>query len=193
MKNPSGRSLVVCAGVALGIVGIAFGAHNEPVAARSFKTALIKAYPPCTAPNTTTSNGFPACMPITPSDPSCDFGPDGKGTAVARVLTGSVHDVQLKATLRGLAPNCEGATLTGFVAVRATVDDCGSASCTVPDIPDVPIGTCVVTGGICKIKATASGALPGTLLTGRTTGLEILGCGVMNGSLRTFSCGLFVP
>jgi len=187
------RRGLLCGLVLLGVAVPALASHNEPKAARTLKATLVKSYAPCTAPNTATSTALPACGPVVPTDPTCDFGPKGSGTATATVLTGSVHDVQLQVSLKGLAANCEGQTLAGVVTVRVTVDDCAGDSCTLPDFPDFVVGTCTVTNGACKFKGTVNSQAPGLLLTGRTTGIEILGCAVKNAAARTFTCGVFVP
>lgn len=172
---------------------IAAADHNEPQSANLFKTSLVKSYEPCVAPDAVTTSGLPACEPATPSDPVCKFGPKGKGLAKGKVISGTVHDVQFKAQLKGLDTGCEGLILTGVVTVRATVDDCNGDACTVPDFVDYPLGSCTVTAGKCDIVGTVNTTTPGLLLTGRLTGLELLGCGVLNGSLRTFTCGVLVP
>ena len=186
--------LLLCGLVVLGIGGTALATHSEPKVAKSLKTSLVKSYVPCTSPDTVTSTNLPACETVVANDPTCDFGPKGSGTAAATVLTASVHDVQLKVSLKGLASNCEGQTLSGVVSVRVTVDDCTAGdSCTLPDFTDFVVGTCTVAKGACQIKGTVDAKTPGLLLTGRTTGIEILDCAVKNGAARTFSCGLLVP
>lgn len=188
--------VVVSAAVAFGIVATATASHNAPRAARALKSSLVKSYARCdpNATDTVTSTGLPACEPVVPTDPTCDFGPKGTGTATASVLTGPSHDIQLKVSLVGLDSNCAGKTLTGVVTVRVTVDDCAGDACTLPDFVDFPVGSCTVgpTGG-CKFKGTVNTVSPGLLLTGHKTEVEILDCAVKNGLDRTFSCGLLVP
>jgi hypothetical protein len=192
---PTMRSALVplLASVLLLLPVMAAAHHDEAYRATNFKTSVVKAYQPCTSPNTTTSNGFPACVPAVESVETCDFGEFGSGKAYARVLLGPVHDVELNVRLKRLAANCEGHVLVGVASVRGTTDDCAGEACTFADIADFPIGSCTVTDGQCVMKGTVNGTLPGTLLTGRVTGLEILGCGVLDGTARVFSCGLLVP
>ena len=65
---------VACA-LALALTAVAWATHDEPGKGGSAKAALVTAYEPCTAPNTTTSGlaPFAACSPPVRSDPECGF------------------------------------------------------------------------------------------------------------------------
>lgn len=161
-------------------------AHNEPSRARTLKAQLVQAHAPCTAPNTATSGGFPACTPEIQIDPTCRFGDKGSGTLTAAVKGSALA---AKAVLKGLDAGCNGRTLTAVVSLRATTDDCPFATCTA-EMTDLPLGTCTVTRGKCAVKGTVG---PGVFTGNNETGVEVLGCGIKNGTVRTFSCGLLVP
>ena len=160
-------------------------AHSEPAKAKTLKVQLVQAHVPCTAPNTMTSTGLPACAPEVQSYASCQFGTKGAGKLTA-VVRGT--SIAVRSSLRGLDA-CDGQTLTAVMSLRATSDDCPFTACTY-EITDLPLGSCVVQNGKCAIRNTVG---TGIFVGDNATGLELTGCGLKNGATRTFTCGLLVP
>ena len=68
-------------------VGVAHATHNVPKDSKQIAGEFVKSFTQCTAPNTTTSNGFPACNVVTEEDPSCGFTTKGKGKFLAKCTT----------------------------------------------------------------------------------------------------------
>jgi hypothetical protein len=159
-------------------------AHITPDKAKSIKAELTQGYLQCTAPDTVTTGGLPACAEQEEIDPACVFaGGDGKLSA-----TINKSDIKVAASLKGIA--CEGETLAAYFTIRTTSDDCPTAGghCTAQD-QELTVGSCVVTKGKCTIKATvSSGYTPGA-----GAASQILGCGISRGGLKTFSCGILNP
>jgi hypothetical protein len=166
------------------LAGRAAWAHITPDKAKSIKAELTQGYLECTAPDTTTSAGLPACAEQAEIDPACIFA-GGSGKLSATI---SKSDVKVSASLKGL--DCEGQTLQAYFDIRTTSDDCPTAGghCTAQDA-ELVAGSCVVTDGKCKIKAT----VPSGYTAGAGAASQILGCGVERGSLKTFSCGILNP
>ncbi len=143
-------------------------AHITPDKAKAIKAELTQGYLQCTAPDTTTAGGLPACAEQEEIDPACVFaGGDGKLSA-----TISKSDIKVAASLKGLA--CEGQTLAAYFNIRTTSDDCPTAGghCTAED-QEITVGSCVVTDGKCKIKVT----VPSGYTPGAGAASQILGCG----------------
>ncbi len=161
-------------------------AHVFPKKAKQIKSDLVQKYDACTAPDTATvSGGVPACGETDPANPECTFSSDGTGSFQAKVKDQS-YDV--KAKVQKLDANCEGKTLTAAFDIRTTTDDCPAEHCTVID-QELIVGSCVVTNGKCQIKT----SLPSGYPSGAGSESTILGCGINDGALRTFSCGIMVP
>ena len=183
-------------------VGVAHATHNVPKDSKQIKGEFVKSFTQCTSPNTTTSNGFPACNAVSEEDPSCGFTTKGKGKFLAKydavgvdktAGTSDDGDVDLQVTLSGLTAGCNGAVLIATASVRATADDCAGSSCTVVDLPDFAIASCTVDSkGGCKIKTTVNSALPGTLINGKQTNIEIMSVSMFNGAARTLRGGVLV-
>ena len=194
---------VVCV-LALGATA-AQATHDEPGKGRSAKAALVTAYQPCTAPNTTTSGlaPFDACSPPVRSDPECGFGAEVVSSASGHVKAKSRNfDVDLTFIAKGLDYGCEGLMLCGVATVRVTTDRCVMSPCTV-DLVDIPItqpdSCCRVTHGTCQLRTSINTEIFDALRYGERAGIEILGCGLrrVDGDNLptglTFSCGLLAP
>lgn len=160
------------------------GAHSFPAKAPSLKASLVQNYPACTAPGATTSTNEPACVGAAELDPSCTFGSKGVGTLAVNVKK---TNLAVTARLSGLSPNCEGKTLTAALGVRTTSDSCPDDHCTSID-RELTAGTCTVRNGKCTITASVA---PG-YEAGSGAEMTVLTCGVKNGSLLTFTCGVMV-
>jgi hypothetical protein len=176
----------------------AFAAHDEPLKAKGLKGELVTSYQRCLAPDDTAMGILvPACSPPVRSDMQCAFGGTGSGKWSAKVIGSATsvpptQDVQIQATIKGIT-GCEGESLCSVISIRTTTGDCVSgdpAGCTVGDLTDFQVGSptppggvdpgcCVVTGGACKIKMRVNQQIPGVLVSGENTGLQILGGGVV--------------
>ena len=168
--------LVACAATA--------DAHSFPAKAPTLKADLVQAYPPCTAPDATTTSGRAACLGTEEVDPDCLFGSKGFGT-LAATIKGT--NVVVASKLKGLDPLCEGRTLTAALTVRTTTDDCASDHCTEVDYQLIG-GSCTVKKGKCAMRTSiASGYTPGA-----GSEMTILGCGVNEGERSAFTCGIMV-
>lgn len=168
------------------LVGAAH-AHEFPNKAKLLKASLVQNYAACTVPDTATiAGGKPACGgEPDPIDTVCTFPGTGDGSLTAKIKpTG----VDVAAKLKGLAPACDGQTLTVAFGVRTTTDDCPGGHCVVTD-ETLSGGTCTVASGRCTIKATIPTAYP----AGAGSEMTVLTCGVNRGLLASFSCGLMVP
>ena len=160
-------------------------AHFFPKKAPSLKTFLVQNYPPCTAPAATSSTGDPACEGVGEVDPSCVFSAKGLGTFSAVVK--SRTKIAVTAHLSGLDSGCEGKTLAASLQVRTTSDTCPNDHCTTID-KEITAGSCVVSRGRCSIGAVMDSGFP----AGAGSEMTILACGVKNGSLQTFTCGIMI-
>jgi hypothetical protein len=159
-------------------------AHSFPGKAPLLKANLVQAYPECTAPNTTTGGGRPACLATTEVDPACLFGAKGFGLLTAAI---SKTSIRLKLTLRGLDPGCEGKTLTPAFTVRTTTDDCPDEHCTVVDT-ELRGGSCTVKRGKCALGASIATGYP----AGAGSEMTVVECGVKDGDATAFTCGIMV-
>jgi hypothetical protein len=172
----------------------ALATHNEPAKASLMKGALVTAYEPCNGADAATSKSVPACTSVVRSNPDCGFASRGRGTVSARHKAG---DVAFRATLRGLDDGCDNHTLQLRVTVRATVEDCGDASCTLVQVPKVPVASCVVdpAGNSCSINSTLNAILPNAIGSGTRLGVEILDVDVFDASTNrpAFRGGILVP
>ena len=114
-----------------------YGPDNKPLAsagigdhgANSFRDDVTTRYPVCTAPDTATTGGVPACSgPVWGAH--CDFATgeiqlrSGGGTPIVRGRFGS---------LVGASPSCADGTYTIETVVRATGDVCNGSPCTLVD------------------------------------------------------------
>ena len=167
------------------MVTVRAGAHSFPASAPTLKSSLVQNYPPCTAPGTTNSNGEAACVGAAEVDPSCVFtSKKGAGTLSVNVKKTNLTVV---AKLRGLGPECEGKSLTAALGIRTTSDSCPDDHCTSVD-REITAGTCTVRNGRCAISTSIA---PG-YEAGSGAEMTVLTCGVKNGSLLTFTCGVMV-
>jgi hypothetical protein len=173
------------AGLALAVWGGARGeAHEVPAKATTLRADLIQDYGPCTSPDTSTLDGAPACLGPDPSDTLCTFGSKGAGNLTLKITK---TDIAAKAVVRGIAPLCDGQTLTATFTRRTTGDTCAADHCTLRD-EEVRAGSCVVRKGTCRIRTRiGSGYAAGT-----GSAMKILGCGMKRGTLDTFGCGIMV-
>jgi hypothetical protein len=165
-------------------VGVA-RSHEFPAAAKKINASLVQNYAACVAPDTTTGGGTPACAGTTPVDTLCTFPGTGNGK-VTLSIGGTA--IKAKAKLQGLAPTCEGQTLSVQLGVRVTTDDCPGDHCTVAD-QALTAGSCTVSGGKCAINGEVSSGYP----AGENSGIQIVTCSVGRTGVNSFACGLFVP
>ncbi len=170
---------------ALAIATAPAWAHFFPKKAPSLKAYLVQNYPPCRAPGAVSATGEQACEGPAEVDPSCVFSAKGLGTLSATVK--SRTKIAVKARLSGLDMGCEGKTLTAALGVRTTSDTCPNDHCTALD-KEISAGTCTVSHGRCSIDTVFDSGFP----AGAGSEMTILTCGVKNGSLETFSCGIMV-
>jgi hypothetical protein len=181
------------------LASVAFGDHTEPAKASKAQFALVNSFVQCNSPNTTVqTSGGSACTPALPIDSSCALSATGSGK-LALTVTGSPAKgnqvIKVAASAKGLTPFCEGNQLCLVLSWRATNDDCPEGSCTASDLDDFePFGACcTVTGGACKISTTLNAATL-SLADGKSTGLELRGCGLKGpftfGGEHNLSCGL---
>jgi len=180
------RRMAVTAVITLAVAGTA-RAHVFPNTAKSLKSSLVQNYAKCSAPDTTTSDGTPACGgEPDPIDTVCTFG----NTRSNGSLEASIQrtGIKLKATLRSLAPSCEGETLSVVLGVRTTTDDCAGGHCVVTD-RELSGGTCTVSGGRCIVSTIVPSPYP----AGAGSEMTVLTCGVRHGALDAFACGIMVP
>ena len=157
-------------------------AHGK---AKPLVAPLVQNRAECTAPDTATSTGRPACTALAAVDETCGIGHEGSGFIEA-VVKG--EGIRVKAVLKELSETCEGATLSVAFRVRTTTH-CPSEHCTLADEDLVSTATCTVTKGKCTIRDT----IPSGMTAGDHSGLQVLSCGIRNGQLQTFSCGMLVP
>jgi len=177
------RAFVLIAAL-LALYGTRADAHFFPKKATSLKSFLVQNYPPCTAPEATSTTGEPACEGVAEVDPSCVFSSKGVGTFSAVVK--SRTKVAIGVRMSGL-DMCDGKTLTAALGVRTTSDTCPNDHCTAVD-KEIVAGTCVVSHGRCVINSTIDSGFP----AGAGSEMTVLSCGVKNGSLQTFSCGIMI-
>jgi hypothetical protein len=177
--------LPILAFVALVLSSLPAQAHFFPKKAPSFKAFLVQNYPVCTAPGATSSTGEPACEGPAEVDPSCVFSAKGLGTFSAVVK--SKTKIAISARLSGLDVSCEGKTLSAALGVRTTSDTCPTDHCTAVD-KEIVAGSCIVSKGKCAIGAVVDPGFP----PGAGSEMTILTCGVKNGALQTFACGIMI-
>jgi hypothetical protein len=176
--------IFIWTGIALLVAGTCH-AHSFPGKANVLKANLVQGYPPCTAPNTMTSAGRPACLASNELDSACLFG----ASSSVGVLTATIHKTSIKVSvkLRGLDPGCEGKTLTPALTVRTTTDDCPDEHCTVVDY-DLTGGSCAVKNGKCSLSASIPGGYP----AGAGSEMTVVACGIKDGDKTAFTCGIMV-
>jgi hypothetical protein len=158
-------------------------AHSFPAKAPSMTASLVQGYPECTAPNTMTSGGRPACLATEELDPACLFSAKGTGTLKATIAKASV---KLSVKLKGLDPLCSG-SLTPTLTVRTTTDDCPDEHCTVADY-DLSGGSCVVKNGKCSVTTSIPTGYP----AGAGSEMTVVKCGVQASGKTAFTCGVMV-
>lgn len=170
--------------------------HTTPTKAKKLKFEFVREYAQCTAPDTTTSNLFPACSSVSEPD-ACNFGPDGKGkgsltvTPIPSALEGGIA---IKVKLNGLNAACEGQSLSLRTTIpRWTVDDCSGGPCTVVDLTDMQLTTCTVTDGTCSINTTLNGDNPAFLVAGKRNSFPIGQISIFHSGIRVFRAGLLIP
>ena len=114
----------------------------------------------------------------------------------------NLNSVKLVRHFIDLDPNdgvdCLGQVPTLVITSRLTRADCNSGvSCTTVDF-GLPIGSCVIDErGNCKIKSSVNSLLPGSLVSGASTGIEVLSCNLVRISgagspTPTLACGVLV-
>jgi hypothetical protein len=157
-------------------------AHGK---AKPLVAPLVQNRAECTAPDTVTSTGRPACTSLAAVDEACSLGHDGTGFIEA-VVKG--EGIRVKAALKHLSETCEGAVLSVAFRVRTTTH-CPSEHCTLADEDLVGTATCTVSKGKCTIRDTIPTGMP----AGDHSGLQVLSCGIRNGQVQTFSCGMLIP
>lgn len=189
-----GRRLVVIVAVVAGSIALQFGNAAAdlpgPTRAKRFLTTFVQAFQPCTSTNDHTTGAImlPSCHPAVPVDTSCTFGPDGRGTGTALVLTavgGQPQDISLRGRLVGLSAGCEGETLCVSATLVVSTVGCNSgdaAGCTMMTLTDFPIGTpvsgCgVVQDGRVKLRTTVNTAFGAAVLNSNTV-IQLRGVGI---------------
>src|SRR5262245_14822891 len=162
---------------------LATAATNQPLDAKQVKGEFLKSHNQCLTANTTTSNGFPACIPAVPGTTQCDFSSVGKGKFKIKAMpngpdkapgTSDDGDLEVQALVVGLTNCTNGMLLNLAASMRVTDDDCGGQSCTRVEMPDFFIAPCTVdAAGHCKIKTTVNTWNAGTFVGGKRTNIEI--------------------
>jgi hypothetical protein len=189
-----GTKLVVIVAVVAGTLALprtsAAASLPGPRRAKHFMTSFVQALAPCTSPNDQTTGAImlPACHPAVPIDTSCGFGPEGRGTGSALVLTAvgsDPQDIELRGRLVGLSAGCEGETLCLSATLVVSTVGCNSgdaAGCTLQTLTDFSIGIppngCgVVHNGIVKLRTTVNTAFNAAVLNSNTV-IQVRGVGI---------------
>jgi hypothetical protein len=174
---------------------------GEPDKAGKYQSEVVSAYNNCDIGSVTTqttgSIPLPACVAVENAPLGCVLGPGSKGKIQAKAK----DDISLKASIKGLTAACEGLTLALSTTMNLTTDDClAGGRCTVLSAALDPFnlavvgGTCLVEGGKCKIKTGVNEALPGTLIPGEQTSIEIKGVTLgISGGTAVLSAGILMP
>jgi hypothetical protein len=167
------------------LIASAGGAHDFPKKAKKLNAELVQNYAACVTPSTTTYAGADACLLSTPVDSVCTFPGSGSGK-----VTISVQKLTLKTTakIQGLAPTCEGQTLSVRLGVRTTTDNCPGGHCTVVD-QAWTVGSCTVAEGKCAITGSVDTGNP----AGAHTAIQVTSCSVGRVGFDSFVCGLLIP
>jgi hypothetical protein len=197
LRQVTSRTVAAVLACAVVAGNVALANHIEPERAKKYIVELVTTYEPCETPNDyTASLPIPACSPVVRSDSLCGFQPDvGRGKFVGKVRYKG--DISIKGVVRELDEGCEGESFSAVVAVRITTEDCVAGdSCTTGDF-EMPIGNCIVTDGLCRVRSSVNTLLPGVLRPGDNEGFEMLGCGLIRTSgagapVQTLSCGLVI-
>ena len=152
----SNRTILTLCAVTFGLATATL-AHEFPTKAKQLKSSLVQNYAACNVPDTVTlTGGLPACGgDPNPIDTVCTFGTGSSDGSLTAKISGS--GIQVKAKLKGLAPACDGQTLTVALGVRTTTDDCAGSHCVVAD-QALSGGTCTVADGRCTIATTIRGS-----------------------------------
>jgi hypothetical protein len=184
------RIVVAAAGV--GFLATSAGAQNEPAQAKSIKGSVLTAYEPCTAADTTTADGFPACSTPVRSNPGCGFAPHngqphGKGQVQVKTVAGRGWSVKLH--VLGLEAACEGEQLDLVVSYRTTARACGDAFCTGVD-RSATLASCTVERGSCKTNVPSGTPTLNQADINAASGSELRDLVVTNNGLRTFVIGI---
>jgi hypothetical protein len=178
------RPIIIVAAAISFAASVTCHAHSFPGMAPLLKVNLVQGYPACTAPNTATSGGRPACLSTEELDTSCLFGSKGFGLLTAQI---SKTSIRVKMGLRGLDIGCEEKTLTPAFTVRTTTDDCPNEHCTVVDY-ELTGGTCTVRKGKCALST----SIPTDYPAGAGSEMTVVTCGVKEGEKIAFTCGIMV-
>ncbi len=174
--------------LAFAVLGVTSAAqsHEFPKAAKKISATLVQNYAECAAPDATTiGGGLPACLESEPVDTVCTFPGEGSGKVTLSI---SGTSVKVKSKLSGLAPTCDGQTLSVNLGVRVTTDDCTGGHCTVQD-QVITAGTCTVADGKCSISAEVASGYP----EGAGSAMQVVTCSVGRAGFDSFACGLLVP
>jgi hypothetical protein len=180
------------------VVSGVMAADGDPKQAKKFQVELVAAHDQCGGtPLTTGGLGLPACSPVL-SEPTCTFGPEGKGKgklkAQADTKTG---DIKTQINMGGLACTA-GDVLIPTVDFQSTSDNClGGPTCTTNTSTLPLLGTdCTVDDkGKCKSKTTINAALgAGTITLGDATTVAIGSVRLVKGGGNpAFTAGLYIP
>ena len=182
----------VLAACCLGVTsGSGLAQVATPFKAKGVKGEFVTAYAPCVAPSLTTNPplALPAC-PLVRRNPTCGFGPKGKGKYSVKLFG---TDLKVGASLSGVAgciPNPP-QDLRLVMSYRFTTTDCTGGDCS-SGISELPIGTCTLVDGKCVIKTTVETAFGATDLfkDGNTYNLELGEVCVVEGATgQTAFCG----
>ena len=182
---------VVVTATVVGIASQALAVHPDPgPRAKRIVADLVMAYEPCTTPDAATDTfNYDACSAPVRSDPTCGFGPDGKGTLK---IASTPKNLRVTFNLRGLTAGCEGSFMGVVLHWRATGDDCSGATCTLTDNFDPGWGACQVTGGKCVLPL--AGGTFAFLPVGARTGVELRGADIVReNTFRPFAMGFVLP
>ena len=168
------RTTFIASFFLVALAGFGLAQVVTPLKAKAMKGELVTAYEPCTAPNTFNPSSIftLACTPPVRSNPTCGFGPNGKGKYSIK-LFGS--DLKVTASLTGLAgclPNGSFHDLALAANFRITTTAC-AADCTTANAA-VFVGGCELVDGKCTIKSTLETThLANALLDGETYNIEL--------------------
>lgn len=189
-------SIGLCA--SLSVVAPALAAHLHPAKATKFQTALVVAYAPCVAPDTTHDGFvFPACLNPAPASNGAHavhFGPKGSGQVTLAVTGKSELKIVAKITdVRDPSNQPFTGSLSLSVASQLTDGNCaGGLDCTVLNL-QFPV-TLPCSNGTCKVTTTASTAVPGLIPAGVQANVAVGPISVLDPDGKTaFVSGLFIP
>lgn len=184
----------IAAGVlAIGLTATAvMAADGEPGKAGKYQANMINASADCVTSSETTLGAlpFPACPAV--DGPICTFGAKGQ----AKVQAKAKDDVSLAVKIKGLESCPDGTVLQASASFKSTTNNCSTSSrCTTISIPNFPIpgATCVVASGGCSIKTTLNTLVPGLIVPGENTAIELGTVGLSAGTVAVAVAGILVP